>query len=158
MPLGIGVIIYFLSLISLKKLKISILGNHEKIRLIGSLKKNIRFIFTSKKVFVFMILYVLAIGIMKVLKLESGIDYIDGIIFSLEYLFISKYAMVNMENKMIVESGSVKSARRYRILVVVMLLFNVKLMYIAVVVNYIINDRNGRYREMFASAAKKEFE
>lgn len=157
MSLGSGFIIYFLSLIVLKKFKIEVPNNQCKIRLIGSFKKNIRFIFASKKVFVFMIIYVLIAEIIKILKFESSIEYVNSAIFSLEYLFTIftfKDAMIIMENKMIAESGSIKPVRRYRILVIIMLLFNVKLMYIAVIVNYIINDRNGKYRECFESALK----
>lgn len=158
---GSGIIVYFLTLISVKKLKISIPGHSYKLNMIGSMKKNIRFVLSSRKMFIIMIVYVLFAEILKFIKFKTGIEYIDGIIFSLEYIFTIftfKDSIVITENKMISESGSIRSVRWYRVFMVVALLFNVKLMYIVAVVNYMINDKDGKYRSLFRKALKRNLE
>lgn len=155
MSFGTGFIVYFLSLILTKKLKLTLKGHSNKLKLVGSFKKNIRLIFSSRRVFIMMISYVLIAEILKVVKFEAGIGYIDGIIYSLEYIFIIftfKDSLVIMENKMIAESGSLKPVRWYRVIMVIALLFNIKLMYTIAIVNYLINDKDGKYRNIFKKA------
>ncbi|MEG0250354.1 MAG: hypothetical protein RR561_05780 [Peptostreptococcus sp.] len=158
---GSGVIIYFLTMIASKKIKLDFYGKKYKLKLIGSLKRNVRFIYSSRKLFIIMIVYILFAELLKVFKVSSGIEYVDGFIFSLEYLFAIftfKDSMVIIENKMIAESASVKQAKRYRILIIILFFINIKIMYIAAVVSYLVNDWNGKYRALFSKALDKNLE
>lgn len=156
-----GVIIYFLTMIVSKKININFYNNRYKLNLISSLKKNIRFIYSSRKLFILMIVYILFSELLKVFKLSSGIEYIDGFIFSLEYLFVIftfKDSMIIIENKMIAENASVKQAKRYRWVIIILFFVNIKIMYIAAIVTYLVNDWNGKYRNIFSNALYKNLE
>lgn len=155
MSFGNGFIVYFLSLILIKKLKLTIKEHSYKLNLVSSLKKNIRLIFSGRKSFMAMIIYILLAEILKAIKFETGLSYLDGIIYSLEYIFMIftfKDAVVIVENKMIAESGSLKTVRLYRVFMIIALLVNAKLMYAAAIINYIINDKDGKYRNLFRKA------
>ena len=67
-------------------------------------------------------------------------------------IFTFKDAVVIVENKMISESGSLKTVRLYRVFMIIALLVNAKLMYAAAIINYIINDKDGKYRNLFRKA------
>ena len=158
MSFGNGFIVYFLSIIIIKKLNFRINRNSYKLNLASNMKKNMRLIFLSKKIFLMMLVYVLFIEILKVFKFETGLSYIDGKIYSIEYIFMIftfKDAVVIVENKMIAERGNIKSVRLYRGILIVMLLINPKLMYFAAILNYVLNDRRGEYRNLFERALNK---
>lgn len=156
-----GIIIYFLTMIVSKKIKLDFGVKKYKLNLISTLKKNIRFIYSTRKLFIIMIVYILFAELLKVFKVSFRVEYIENFIFSLEYLFTIftfKDSMVIIENKMIAESGSVKQAKRYRILIIVLFFINIKIMYIAAVVSYLVNDWNGKYRDLFSRALDRNLE
>ncbi len=158
MSFGNGFIVYFLSLIAVKKLNLKIGKYPYKLNLVGSMKKNIRFIFSSKKIFFAMLVYILFIEFLKVLKFETGFSYLDASIYSIEYIFMIftfKDAVIIVENKMISEKGNIKPARLYRLILIIMLLINSKLMYFAAIINYLWNDRHGEFRKLFEMVLNK---
>lgn len=148
---GSGFIVYFLSIIISKKLKIGIRGKEYKQVIVGRMKLFGRMIYSTSKMYYFMLIYVALAELLKSSNIEIGIDYLRAVIYGIEYIFMLfsfKDSMVIIENLRLIKYGK-KKARvgwfRFMVFLVFMMV-NPKVGYFGVCLMCVFMDKNNEYR------------